>query len=107
MKIRNLFELKELETIVNDSISDVLRRSLITSMTTMLPVVALIIFGSRQILNFNIALLIGLVAGTYSSLFIAAYLWFKLEKNNIGKPKKKKWYEEKELEEKKIKGINS
>ena len=104
---KNIKKHEELEILVNESISDVLRRSIITSITTMLPVIALIVFGSRQILNFNIALLIGLVAGTYSSLFLAAYLWFKLEKRNIGKPKKKKWYEEKELEEKKIKGINS
>ena len=104
---KNIKKQDELEKLVNESISDVLRRSLITSMTTMLPVIALILFGSKQILNFNIALLIGLVAGTYSSLFIAAYLWFELEKRNVGKTKKKKWYEEKELEEKKIKGINS
>ena len=73
----------------------------------MIPVISLIILGSKQILNFNIALLVGLIAGTYSSLFIAAYLWFNLEKKNIGKPKKKKWYEEPTLEEKKVKGINS
>ena len=107
LKGKNIKKKEELETIINESLRSVISRSIITSLTTMIPVIALIIFGSKQILNFNIALLIGLVAGTYSSLFLASYLWYSCEKSNIGKPKRKKWYEEKELEEKKIKGINS
>lgn len=97
----------ELKEIVNISIGSVIKRSIITSLTTIVPVLALIIFGSNQIFNFNLALLFGLIAGAYSSLFIAAQIWYVLEKRNIGKPKKKKWYEEKGVEEKKIKGINS
>lgn len=104
---KNIKKKEDLENIVNDSIRSVISRSIVTSLTTMIPVIALIIFGSKQILNFNIALLIGLIIGTYSSLFLASYLWYSCEKVNIGKPKRKKWYEEKELEEKKIKGINS
>ena len=74
----------------------------------MLPVIALIVFGSHDVVNFNIALLVGLLAGTYSSIFIAVQLWMMLEKRNIGKPQKKKWYEDdkKEVEELKVKGIN-
>ena len=53
---------------------------------------------------------IGGMTGTFSSLFIAAELWYTLEKRNIGKPKKKKWYEDdsdkKEVRELKVKGIN-
>lgn len=99
-------EYKQLQDIVNKSIKETILRSVITSLTTIFPVIALIIFGSHEIFNFNIALLIGLIVGTYSSLFLAPYLWLRFEKNNIGKPKKKKWYEEDTIEEKKVKGIN-
>ena len=45
---------------------------------------------------------------TFSSLFIASQIWLEIEKRSIGKPKKKKWYEDdsKEVEELKVKGIN-
>lgn len=97
---------EELKEIVNKSITETITRSIITSVTTLLPIICLIIFGSKEILNFNIALLIGLIAGTYSSALLAGKIWINFEKRNIGKKPKKKWYEEKELEEKKIKGIN-
>lgn len=101
---------EELADIIDQSLNDVLGRCIITSITTLIPVVSLIIFGSHDIVNFNMALLFGLAAGTFSSLFIAAELWYTLEKRNIGKPKKKKWYEDdsdkKEVRELKVKGIN-
>lgn len=97
---------EELENIINESINETLKRSIITTLTTLCPVVSLIVLGSYEIINFNLALLIGLIAGVLSSIFIASILLYDLEKNNINKPIKKKWYEE-ELEEKKIKGINS
>ena len=59
-----------------------------------MPVISLIILGSHEIINFNIALLIGLIAGVYSSIFIASQIWFMIEKHSSGKPIKKKWYEE-------------
>lgn len=98
----------ELEDLVNISLRQTITRCLITTITTLLPVVALIIFGSYEILNFNLALLFGLIVGTFSSLFIASQLWFMIEKRNIGKPERKKWYEDdkKEVEELKVKGIN-
>ena len=101
---------EELADIIDQSLNDVLGRCIITSITTLIPVVSLIVFGSHDIVNFNMALLFGLAAGTFSSLFIAAELWYVLEKRNIGKPKKKKWYEDdsdkKEVRELKVKGIN-
>ena len=103
----NIKTKEELETLFNDSLNQVVKRSVITSLTTILAVLSLILFGSKEIFNFNIALFVGLLAGTYSSIFIAGQLWFYMEKKDIGKPKKKKWYEEDEKEEKKIKGINA
>lgn len=97
---------QDLVEVVNDSLRKTIGRSLITSITTIIPVVALIILGSYEIINFNIALLIGLVVGSYSSIFIASQLWLIIEKKNIGKPKKKKWYDD-DVEEIKVKGVNS
>lgn len=109
--IRNKDKIKnkqELENIVNEGLNATLTRSIITTLTTLLPVITLIVFGSHEIMNFNLALLFGMIAGVLSSIFIACQLLFDLEKNNINKPVKKKWYEEdNEPVEKKIKGINS
>lgn len=98
---------EELDELVDVSLKETLTRSIITTITTLIPVVCLIIFGSHEILNFNIALLFGLVAGTYSSVFIACQIWRILFKKNIGADLSKKWFEDDEPEEKKIKGINA
>ncbi len=105
-KIKSYSELKEL---VNMSIKGTVVRSLVTSVTTIIPVVCLMALGSHEILTFNYALLIGLIGGTYSSIFIASQLWLYLEKRYIGRPEKKKWYEvddKDDVEELKVKGIN-
>ena len=105
-RVKTYDELKEL---VNTSVKATVVRSLVTSITTIIPVILLIALGSHEILTFNYALLIGLTAGTYSSIFIASQIWLMLEKHNVGKPEKKKWYEvevKDEVEELKVKGIN-
>ena len=58
--------------IVNRSMSEVLTRSLATSLCTGLPVLALLLFGGETLQAFAAALLIGTISGTYSSIFIAA-----------------------------------
>ena len=100
---------KDLKELVNKSIKETVTRSLVTSITTLIPVVCLILLGSHEIVNFNYALLIGLIAGTYSSIIIATSLWLLLEKKHVGKTEKKKWYEvdtKDDMEELKVKGIN-
>ena len=100
---------EELKNVVDVSLKEVINRSLLTSLTTLLPVISLIVLGSHEIINFNYALLFGLIAGTYSSLFLALQIWYLLEKRNVGKPEKKKWYEvevKDDIEELKVKGIN-
>ena len=81
-----------------------------TTLTTMLPVIMLLFFGSHSIFEFNIAMFIGLVVGTYSSLFIASQIWYEIEKKNVGKNKKEKKrffdVEDDELDEKVISGLN-
>lgn len=98
---------EDLKNVVNDGLNQTVKRSIITSLTTIVTVVSLIIFGSNEILEFNLALLIGLIVGAYSSIFIASQLWFRMEVKNIGKKPKKKWYEDDGPEEKRIKGINA
>lgn len=86
---------EDLADVVNEGLRSTLTRSIITTMTTLIPVVCLILFGSREIMNFNIALLVGLVSGVYSSIFIASNLWYDIEKKKLGANPKKKWYEDK------------
>lgn len=76
---------QELADIVNKSLRQTLVRSVITVLTVVFVVVSLIIFGAPSIQNFSIALLIGLIAGTYSSIFIAAQLWFDLKRKQLFK----------------------
>lgn len=76
---------EELATIVNKSLRQTLGRSVNTVLTVILVTVALLIFGAEGIRNFSIALLIGLIAGTYSSIFIAAQLWFDLKVKELRK----------------------
>jgi SecD/SecF fusion protein len=58
--------------IVNRSMSEVLTRSLATSFTTTLSVISLLIFGGATLQDFAFAMLIGILSGTYSSIFIAS-----------------------------------
>ncbi|MDX6652576.1 MAG: SecD/SecF fusion protein [Solirubrobacterales bacterium] len=58
--------------IVNRSMSEVLTRSLATSFSTLLPVLALLLFGGTTLKDFAFALLVGIASGTYSSIFIAS-----------------------------------
>jgi preprotein translocase subunit SecF len=57
---------------INASIRQVIRRSIYTSMFTLIPVTALLIFGESILSDFAFALLVGIAAGTYSSIFIAS-----------------------------------
>ena len=107
IKEKKLKNKEQLSNVVDRSIVQTINRNIFTSITTILPVICLILFGSHEILNFNIAMLIGLLIGSYSSLFMAVFIFQKLEEKNIGRQPKKKWYEEKEVEELKVKGINS
>ncbi|WP_428235059.1 protein translocase subunit SecF [Gracilimonas sp.] len=64
---------------VNKSLNDTLSRTVITSITTLFVVTVLFIFGGEVLKGFSFALLIGIVLGTYSSLFVASSLVVELE----------------------------
>ena len=55
---------------INRSLSQMIGRTLITSLTTLLVLLALLIFGGETISNFSIALIVGVISGTYSSIYI-------------------------------------
>lgn len=58
--------------IVNKSMSEVMTRSLVTSVSTLFGVIALLIFGGETLQSFAIAIFVGVISGAYSSLFIAS-----------------------------------
>jgi preprotein translocase subunit SecF len=63
---------KGFSAVVNSSINETLSRTILTSGTTMLVVLALFVFGGGVIHNFAFALLVGILVGTYSSIFVAS-----------------------------------
>ena len=73
------------ETVVNMSITETLTRSLNTSLTTLLVLLALLFFGGSTIYTFVLALTIGVFFATYSSLFIAGELLVSWENGELGR----------------------
>jgi preprotein translocase subunit SecF len=63
---------RRFDEMINRSIRQVVRRSIYTSIFTLIPITALLIFGESTLSDFAFALLVGIVAGTYSSIFIAS-----------------------------------
>ena len=71
-----------LNPVINFSVMQTVTRSVITSLTVLLTLLALFLFGGYSIRNFALALIVGIVSGTYSSIFNAAQvvsLWQELE----------------------------
>ena len=80
------------------------------SLTTLFPVIFLLISGSRSIITFNLAMFIGLIAGTFSSMFIAPTVWRMMRRHHrksSDKPAKKKKEKKEALDEYTIPGINA
>lgn len=100
---------EELDQVVNDSLDKTINMSIYSSITTLLPVVILLVVGSSSIFVFMLAMLVGLIAGTFSSIFVAPIVWKLLYARFGGKDKKKKEKKEykEELDEYTFKGINA
>lgn len=96
----------DLIEIVNDSVRITFFRSILTTVTTIVPVICLMILGAREIFNFNIALLVGFIAGVYSSIYISNQLWLILESRSIRRSKKDKSNDVDEVDEVQVKGVN-
>ena len=100
-----LFSKDELIDLVNDSVRTTFFRSILTTVTTIFPVICLMVWGAHEIFNFNLALLVGFIAGVYSSIYISNQLWLWLEIRRIKKPKKKV-DDDDEISEIQVKGVN-
>ena len=67
--------------VINESLTQTLGRTLITSLTTLLVLLALFFVGGESIHNFSIALIIGVIVGTYSSIYVAANILLAMHIN--------------------------
>ncbi|MEM9265346.1 MAG: protein translocase subunit SecF [Cyanobacteria bacterium P01_F01_bin.13] len=86
-RIRENFKLmpeKGVEQVVNEAVNQTLGRSINTTMTTVLPLLAIVIFGGDTLKFFALALIVGFLAGAYSSIFIASTLlaWWRAGANS-------------------------
>jgi len=79
----------DLAETVNMSLKQTLTRSINTTITTLLPVIMLFIFGVTSIRQFTIPLMVGLIAGTYSSVLLAGPIWVMLKKAQMKRKQKK------------------
>lgn len=79
----------KLVKIFNDAINQTLGRTLITSFTTLIVVIVLLIFGGEVLRGFSFALFIGILVGTYSSVYIATPIVVDLMKREIDSEKEK------------------
>jgi SecD/SecF fusion protein len=70
----------DLKTILNTSINQTLSRTILTSVTTLLVVLCLFLLGGQAINDFAFAMLVGIVAGTYSTIYIASPIVLMMEK---------------------------
>jgi preprotein translocase subunit SecF len=84
--LKNRKEDEKFEEIVGASISQTFTRSITTSVTVLLSLIALYIFGAEATRDFSLVMFVGILAGIYSSIFLASPLLVTLEK--MQKPKK-------------------
>lgn len=75
-----IYKTMEFKEMINKSLNDTLSRTVITSVTTLFVVTVLFIFGGEVLKGFAFALVIGVILGTYSSLFVASSIVVELEK---------------------------
>jgi len=85
----NLGTSHDKKKIVNDALNDTLSRTLITAGTTLIVVIVLLLFGGEVLRGFSFALFVGIVVGTYSSVFIAAPVILDLDKQKEETEQKK------------------
>ena len=69
-----------MESVINQSINDSLSRTIVTSLTTFLVVLILFLVGGEVIHTFSFAMIVGVVIGTYSSIFVASPIVVKMDK---------------------------
>src|SRR5699024_4023370 len=83
LKNKEIKSTKELAKIINQSLMQTFTSSINTTMTTLIDVLAFLILDFELIFGFVIALFVGLMAGTYSSLFLVLQLWLVFRGKNL------------------------
>src|SRR5260370_23618649 len=78
---------KPLPEIINIAVNDTLSRTILTSGVTALSLVGLLIFGVGEIWDFAMAMLVGIIVGTYSSVYIASPLTIWLDERTAAREK--------------------
>ncbi len=80
-----LYPKRERYQVINDALNSTLCRTFNTSLTTLVVVICIFILGGSTIRSFTFAILLGIVIGTYSTLFVATPIAYELQKNKINK----------------------
>ena len=84
------FRRRGIEDVINASINETLSRTILTSTTTLIVVIALFILGGGVIHDFAFAILVGILVGTYSSIFVASPILLFWEGQLTQRPKGRK-----------------
>ena len=79
MIVRRAAKKESFKEICEKSIKQTLARTIKTSVTTLIALIILAIFGEDTIRAFVIPLIVGVVAGTYSSIFVATPMWYLID----------------------------
>ena len=86
---RTLYPKRDLKTNINEALNSTLARTVNTAGTTLVVMLAIAIFGGEVIRGFSVALIIGIIIGTYSSIFIAAPIVYDIVSKREEKAKAK------------------
>jgi SecD/SecF fusion protein len=87
MRFARLKTVDDLKDLVNKSVWQTMTRSINTIITVLIGALCLFVLGSESIRLFSLAMVMGLISGAYSSIFIASPLWLLMKRSTIGKKK--------------------
>ena len=82
---RTLFPKRPFEQNINEALNSTLSRTINTSLTTLLVLLAIAIFGGESIRGFSVSLVLGVIVGTYASIFIGTPIMYDLNRKRIAK----------------------
>lgn len=86
---KTIYKKGDLENLVDNSVKQTLTRSIFTSLTTLFTITSIYVLGVSSIKEFAMPIIVGIIAGTYSSIFISTSLWYvfnvKSDKNKTAK----------------------
>ncbi|MBR0500840.1 MAG: protein translocase subunit SecDF [Bacteroidales bacterium] len=85
---RNLYPKRPLEQNINEALNATLSRTINTSVSTLLVLIAIAIFGGESIRGFSVSLALGVIVGTYASIFIGTPIMYDLNRRKLAKEAK-------------------